>query len=1127
MSTPALKQNTAVEAHAPAARRQWPRMALLLSLTIILIAAGSGAGIWWKYCYGSSVDKAWKTLQTRHIANRPTQSRLSGFAYAPYVNLRGTQTVEENAQTAMKLDVNGSRRTRGAQSGSEKIQLLTEKQLLESISERPSTEAYRVLGCFYMAEHRWEDSVDAFQGGLKIDSQNARLHSDLGAALLEKGQDNLATDQDGNTVEAFSWSLSHLNRALALDSRLQEAFFNRALLHEHMMLREQAIEDWRTCIEKDSNSLWADEARQNLEKLEQNPKTVRKNRLEAFLNAYKARDAEQAWMLFTSNREGMITELLDTYLNITGNLTKKVSREALDALTYVSELDTQRTGDRFAFDIARFYQSASTQQTKAAAEARDIFNKAAAAYAKSQLEKADALHTKAQSIFSKTGNRCEALLANYWVGQIYLEMTRVENSELLFDQVARDCESQGYAWLLARTFFYQSGIEFTRREFSKAISVVKQARTQADTIADKPCVLAATSALIEYYRTLENQYECFREISYSLSLLNQYSFGSMSLGRHYGIAAMTFNTFGFYDAAIDYQKESLRFALPDDSAALSVFNAHLGRMYGKLQKYAEAFEAINRAYTQAEEHKDHTVRQEKMAYATLQMGNLYRDRADFANALASYDHSIDLYKSMNFPMHLYQAYKGRLACYIAQDDATAVQQQADELMTLMDQHREKIFEEENRNKYFDTEQSVYDLVIDFWHSRRQDEVKAFEYAEASRARSLLYSIASVQHASLNSKSTIEVSSVRQPFSLEQIQASLPDNVQLLQYAVLQNKLLIWIISRNGFQVAETQISESEIIKKVTDYVDSVVEDSETESEVTSYLARELHKDLIAPVESQLNKSNRVYVIPDKVLHYIPWDALISPATGRYLIEDYAVMSAPSATLFSICTEIAGQKAGARDEHTMIVGNPSFDDINFPGFEQLPEAEYEAKKIAEFYTSPQKLIGPDAREQAVRNEMVKADVLHFASHGFVNKQAAMRSSILLTKEPASSTKAKSIDGALQASEIYDMKLPHTRLAVLAACQTGVERYYRGEGRIGIARAFLVAGVPLVVASLWRVDSKPTAQLMIRFHEYRKRAGMATPEALREAKFALLRGSVKRYRLPYYWAAFQSTGGEVSF
>jgi CHAT domain-containing protein len=109
----------------------------------------------------------------------------------------------------------------------------------------------------------------------------------------------------------------------------------------------------------------------------------------------------------------------------------------------------------------------------------------------------------------------------------------------------------------------------------------------------------------------------------------------------------------------------------------------------------------------------------------------------------------------------------------------------------------------------------------------------------------------------------------------------------------------------------------------------------------------------------------------------------------------------------------------------------------------------------------------------------------------------------------------------------MKLSHTRLVVLSACQSGIERQYGGEGPTSFARQFIIAGVPEIVASLWPVDSEPAAQLMIAFHRHRKTDGMPTAEALRRAQQDMIEGPDSRYRRPYYWASFAVIGGYAEF
>jgi CHAT domain-containing protein len=117
--------------------------------------------------------------------------------------------------------------------------------------------------------------------------------------------------------------------------------------------------------------------------------------------------------------------------------------------------------------------------------------------------------------------------------------------------------------------------------------------------------------------------------------------------------------------------------------------------------------------------------------------------------------------------------------------------------------------------------------------------------------------------------------------------------------------------------------------------------------------------------------------------------------------------------------------------------------------------------------------------------------------------------------------------LKTYEIYGMNLSRPRLVVLSACQTGIEQNYKGEGAIGLARPFEEAGIPLVVASLWPVESYPTKELMIAFHKHRKSEGLSTAQALRQAQLDMIKSGSPEFRKPYHWAAYTVVGGHANF
>lgn len=212
---------------------------------------------------------------------------------------------------------------------------------------------------------------------------------------------------------------------------------------------------------------------------------------------------------------------------------------------------------------------------------------------------------------------------------------------------------------------------------------------------------------------------------------------------------------------------------------------------------------------------------------------------------------------------------------------------------------------------------------------------------------------------------------------------------------------------------------------------------------------------------------------------------------------------------------------------MSVGNPSFDRhaYNLP---DLPSSADEAKAVADLYDTPTPLVlkDGDATKERVVKAMGDSDVIHLASHYVVNEQSPMLSRLLLAKPGGAPGPDASPDGELPASDIYRMKLRKPRVAVLSACRTGVERYYNGEGMIGMARTFLAAGVPVVVASQWPVDTVSTSGLMVNFHTHRRR-GLPTAEALRAAQLEIINAPSSLYRHPYYWAPFVTIGGYSPF
>jgi len=278
--------------------------------------------------------------------------------------------------------------------------------------------------------------------------------------------------------------------------------------------------------------------------------------------------------------------------------------------------------------------------------------------------------------------------------------------------------------------------------------------------------------------------------------------------------------------------------------------------------------------------------------------------------------------------------------------------------------------------------------------------------------------------------------------------------------------------------------------------------------------------LLSPALLELTRESRIVILPDAELWELPFQAL-RLRDGRYLLDQAAIVYAPSLTAFDALRERVGAGATARGE-LLALGNASAPGAGTEVLPKLPQAERQAQALGSLFAPEQRtiLVGSAASEAAAKKEAGRYRLLHIAAHGFVDDVSPMYSWLALTPSPAERE-----DGRLEAREVINLRLD-ADLTVLSACETGRGRVASGEGMIGLSWAFLIAGSTNVLVSQWRVDADSTEQLMLDF--YRRAAKPRTSdqepldlaEALRAATLALRR--MPAYRHPFYWAAFRLVG-----
>lgn len=339
----------------------------------------------------------------------------------------------------------------------------------------------------------------------------------------------------------------------------------------------------------------------------------------------------------------------------------------------------------------------------------------------------------------------------------------------------------------------------------------------------------------------------------------------------------------------------------------------------------------------------------------------------------------------------------------------------------------------------------------------------------------------------------------EPLTLEQVQALLGPEQTILEYFVMSRQALLWVVEKDSVRVLRIHLGRKKLVSAVRALRKSISRPREGESFERE--SRRLYSALLQPAMS-LVRGKSLLIIPHDVLHYLPFQALLSPQ-GRYLIQDYSLDYLSSASLMEFTKEKkkAGGEAG---DKALAMGNPNLGD---PAY-NLRYAAREAKEVAETFPGSAVYVGAQATKRRAVSLSPEFDILHFAVHGVLDEKHPLDSGLLLAG-------GKNGVGKLTAREIFSLRLKADTV-VLSACDTGLGKVTRGDEVIGLTRAFLYAGASSVVTTLWRVDDRTSYELMKEFYTGLKSTNKS--EALRQAQLKIM----EERPSPFFWAAYALHG-----
>ena len=399
--------------------------------------------------------------------------------------------------------------------------------------------------------------------------------------------------------------------------------------------------------------------------------------------------------------------------------------------------------------------------------------------------------------------------------------------------------------------------------------------------------------------------------------------------------------------------------------------------------------------------------------------------------------------------------------------------------------------------------------------------RAYALAERARGRSLLDRLSATGRRS-----------GRTTLTLGEAQRLLPsDRDALLEYSVGDSSTSLWVIRRSSWK--HFMLPRREALRpRIQTLRRGMADPLATRTAPLRAAQHELYEVLVAPAAPLLAGVERLVVVPDGILALIPFEALLTrPATGEpaardYLVSRYAVSYSPSASA------LAARAGGAATGTIVALGDPWFGNPSRPGgessgvkatpdpaepdrvaptLEPLPSSAAEVKVLEALAGRRriQTLTGRDATRERLLAALPGASVAHIATHGDVNEAEPERSGLWLAAADSGAAQR------LEAGDVLGLRLDAS-LVTLSACETGLGRVERGEGVVGLARAFLAGGARSVIVSLWPVNDRSTADLMKRFYGEALAGRRSRAAALAEAKRTLLARDATRS--PYYWAPF---------
>ena len=942
-------------------------------------------------------------------------------------------------------------------------------EVLEQTANDPSPEARHAAALAHLLAGRPNEAASLL-ANLTASSKEASLWSDLAAAHYAAG---VQSDQ----AQQFGHALAAADTALQLDPRLPEALFNRALTVERLGLHGRAAVAWEQYLAVDGSSAWAAEARKHLRRLRGNSSSFREElerdyaRLavdEPFARAFARRFRENA-------RRWGETEILRRWAEA---LQKGDARDAARHLTVArifGDAIAAGGGDRMLLDAVEAIDRCTPDLRHGIAEAHLAFHEAQRLYRIHQTKEALALFERAADGFTRGGSPI-ALLARYYAGNVLYDRGDQAESRRRIEELFAAASPQ-YQAHRADLQWQRGLLAAAAGDWGGAITALDDSVRGYDRLGETRNSAVVRNILSEVYdRTGDSRTAwthrviAWQELGRTEDLRLQSAV--QTAARAAALEGQWPVSLAFLDLAVSMPRAQGTEVLHFETL---LFRA---RVRGRLGQNDEAANDLARAAVAREQIKDPDLHELAEADGLAVTGIL---ASSPVAAVPSLTRAIEFHRGKGRRMYLPELYLERGRAYAKMRDVSAAATDFEAGIGELESQRTSLRAGDERWGMFSSYGGLFDEAVELALARGDVE-QAFAYSERARARELLDSFGAAD---------IGVAAAASPVVLPSA-----TGVVMIEYATLPESLVMFVIDRQKLQVIQTSVPRATLVRDAEILAANALND---DAAGFRGAASALYARLLLPAEDMLREAQRLVIIPDAALGTVPFSALVDPA-GKYVIERYSVVIAPSAAVFA---RLASRPQPApREPHLLLITGPAGREGDL---RQLTSAQREANAVKAVYRYAPDVVSDDRDAATFETRAAHADVIHFVGHAEL--PGLGRGGELVTG-----------GGSLDVRGIASLRLRRTRAVILAACGTARGQQRGGEESISIARAFLAAGAPSVVATLWPIADGPAAEFFPRLHHYLA-DGLSPADAVRATQLEWIQ---KRGAPPGLWAAVQTIG-----